>query len=219
MTAEARGYIPDWLRERDLDGRPGSADRSDWFARLSEHVAGLRGDDPRLQSAAVFLAPIISDDSAATRIDGLMYPGGAASNLVDDDWGGDFDDYLARLVAALARDRETWDKLVDENGESATWTFVKIPIGDANQGLTSSATPGRWIYGPLEADGGQAVYRLPAPRCGAPLVSERARGRFCGKVAGHVAGHASAESLREAYVRQVIKRYPHGLYAQIARDG
>lgn len=207
-AAEARDYLRDWLAGEDYWARaePGSLD---WFGGLADHVARLAPEDPRLLSAEICLEPFLEDDP---RIDSAIYPAGYAITYVaKTPWGGDFDEYLAGFLAALRRDHALWQRAVELDGAGARWTHQHNLLDDVRLNRR-----GRWVYGPVRRDGGQLVEHRPAPRCGAPISSPRARGTTCGMVLGHSGRHRSIEARRAAYLRSVAKRYPDGLIAVIA---
>ena len=75
----AQGYLSDYLSEEGLcqDKAQG------WFGELGEFAGALAIDDPLLERAALYLSPFLDDDD---RIDGLMYPQGAAVKFLESSW-------------------------------------------------------------------------------------------------------------------------------------
>jgi hypothetical protein len=112
---QARGYLGDYLGDEEWFG----GESRDWFLALDAYVQALPLDDPRIVEAAEYLQPFLDDDD---RIDGLMYPVGAAVHHIEDSgWGGDHDRYLTGFVAALGEDWRRWQQMVTEKGDAAEW--------------------------------------------------------------------------------------------------
>ena len=113
----AQGYLSDYLSEEDLC----QEEAQGWFGELGEFVSALAIDDSLLERVALYLSPFLDDDD---RIDGLMYPQGAAVTFLEVSWGGDFGIYLEGFIDALAIDHERWMEMCAKNGSNAEWRYL-----------------------------------------------------------------------------------------------
>ncbi len=120
---KSRGFLADWLRDEDYFETQASIDS---FGALADHVATIPLDDPRARSIARYVEPLLADEG--DRIEGVLYPDGAAVRYVEEtEWGGDPDDYVEAFLEALRQDFTAWSDLVRRDGEAAAWPASGLP--------------------------------------------------------------------------------------------